>query len=119
MCVFVCMAVKVVHMKLVTELTTEAFLETLRRFISQRGLPSDIFCDHRTNFVGASRELSEMCRYLDKPEVQRTIADSCSVRGIQWHFIPERAPHFGRLWEAAVKTFKRHLKKVTGDAKLI
>ena len=71
-CVFVCMAVKAVHLELVTELTTEAFLATLRRFISRRGLPSDIFSDHGTNFVGASRELSELRRYLDKPEVQRT-----------------------------------------------
>ena len=53
-CVFVCMAVKAVHLELVMELTTEAFLATLRYFTSRRGCPTDIISDHGTNFHGAA-----------------------------------------------------------------
>ena len=47
-----------------------------------------------------------------------TIADFCSSQAIELKFIPERAPHFGGLWEAAVKSLKRHLKRVVGENKL-
>jgi len=55
--VFVCLAVKAVYIEVVTDLSTEAFLAALKRFSGRRGLPTDIFCDKATNFVGASNQL--------------------------------------------------------------
>jgi hypothetical protein len=37
--------------------------------------------------------------------------------GVQWHFIPA-APHFRGLWEAGVKSFKFHLRRVIGSRTL-
>ena len=117
-CVFVCLAVKAVHLELVSDLTTNAFMSCLRRFISRRGRPTVIMSDHGTNFVGASRELKELGNFLQKQASRKAISEFCSYRGIQWRFIPERSPHFGGIWEAAVKSTKYHLKRVVNDTKL-
>ncbi|XP_011858216.1 PREDICTED: uncharacterized protein LOC105555782 [Vollenhovia emeryi] len=115
--VFICMATKAVHLEVVSELS-DAFLNSFKRFIGRRGRPTDVFSDNGTNFVGANRELEELRNLLAKEEHQRKIVDATSSDGIKWHFIPPRAPHFGGLWEAAVKSFKAHFCKVASEAAL-
>lgn len=114
--VFVCMATKAIHLELVHDLTTAAFIAALRRFTSRRGLCSDIYSDQGTNFKGASNELPRLLfkSQQESEELSRSLAND----GIQWHFIPPHAPHFGGLWEAGVKSTKHHLRRIMGDAKL-
>ena len=116
--VFVSLSVKAVHLELVSDLTTDAFIAALRRFIARRGKPTKIWSDHGTNFVGAAREIRELVLFLQEQMAQGAISDFCATQGIEWSFIPERAPHFGGLWEAAVKSLKYHLKRIIGDTKL-
>jgi len=117
-CIFVSLTIKAVHLELVSDLTTEAFIAALRRFIARRGKPSLLWSDHGSNFVGAVSELKELSNFLQKQQTQGVVADFCSTRNIVWKYIPERAPHFGGLWEAAVKSTKYHLKRVVGSVKL-
>ena len=112
---FVCLSTKAVHLELVSDLTTSAFLATLRRFIGGRRVPKIIWSDHGTNFIGAE---SEMANLLRDERSATSITGFCTSQNIEWQFIPERTPHFGGLWEASVKNLKLHLKKVLGEAKL-
>lgn len=93
---------------MVSDLTTHAFLAALDRFVAHRGLPS-IYSDCGTNFVGAANQFKEL---FDDPHNRDQIASSIQC---QWHFNPPSAPHFGGLWEAAVKSTKRLLVRVMGD----
>ncbi|XP_055920572.1 uncharacterized protein LOC129952140 [Eupeodes corollae] len=44
------------------------------------------------------------------------MSDWCATEHIKFHHIPPRTPHFGGLWEAAVKSDKNHLLRTVGDA---
>jgi len=117
-CVFVSLTVKAVHLELVSDLTADAFIACLRRFISRRGLPSLIWSDHGTNFVGAAHEIKNLYQFLRNSSTQDAITKFLTTKNINWKFIPQNAPHFGGLWEAAVKSMKTHLRKVVGSVKL-
>lgn len=100
-----------------SDLSSEAFLAALRRFISRRGLPTCMYSDCGTNFVGASRMLkenhSEFSSIIDETTIT-TLAND----GIEWRFNPPASPHFGGLFEAGVKSTKFHLKRVLGNVSL-
>ncbi|XP_065093526.1 uncharacterized protein LOC135714161 [Ochlerotatus camptorhynchus] len=116
--VFVCMAVKAIHFELVSSLSTDTFIAGLQRFSSRRGLPSDIHSDNATTFVGANHELAALKELFEEQQHQLKVKEFCSVKGIRWHFIPPRSPHFGGIWEAGVKSMKYHLKRTVGETRL-
>ncbi|XP_058838571.1 uncharacterized protein LOC131694141 [Topomyia yanbarensis] len=117
-CIFVCFCTKAVHIELVSDLSTQAFLSALRRFIARRGHPSAIYSDNGKNFEGAANELEEVYRMLqDETQINQITSDTTCER-ITWHFSPPKAPHFGGLWEAAVKVAKRQLYRQLGNSKL-
>ncbi|XP_065084475.1 uncharacterized protein LOC135706750 [Ochlerotatus camptorhynchus] len=117
-CIFVCFCTKAVHIELVSEFSTPAFLSALRRFIARRGLPTDLYSDNGKNFEGASNELDEVYRMLQEETRRHQITSDRTCERITWHFSPPKAPHFGGLWEAAVKVAKRQLYRQLGNSKL-
>ena len=106
------------HIEIVSDLTTEAFLAALKRFVSRLGLPSAMHTDNGTNFVGAKNDLNDLYRFLSSSSTSSAINSFLLTNRITWHCIPEHAPHFGGLWEAAVKSTKYHLKRVIGQQRL-
>jgi len=115
---FVCFSTRAFHLELVSSLSTEAFLATFRRFVSRRGLPSDVHSDCGTNFVGANRELKEMLELVKSTNHNNRVSSTLANDGINWHFNPPGAPHFGGLWEAGVKSVKYHLNRIVGNTRL-
>lgn len=111
--IFICLATKAIHVEVVSDLTTDAFLAALRRFISLHGMCNDIYSDCGTNFVGAQRVLDEDYQRAIR-KANKDIAPLLANLNIRWHFNPPAAPHFGGLWEAGVKSVKYHLRRIIG-----
>lgn len=112
---FVCFSTRAIHLEATSELTSAAFLATLRRFIGRKGRPRKLYSDNATNFVGANRELREIHQFA-QAQAEGNIGEVLSNEGIEWKFIPPFSPHMGGLWEAGVKSCKYHLKRVMGNA---
>ncbi|GFX78892.1 integrase catalytic domain-containing protein [Trichonephila clavipes] len=115
---FVCFVTKALHLELVSDLTSEAFIASLKRFCARRGAPKHIYCDNGTTFVGARRKLLEIFKFVSKLNENEHFCYFLSQVNIEWHFSPPVSPHFGGLWEAGVKSIKYHLKRVIGNTNL-
>ncbi|XP_039311341.1 uncharacterized protein LOC105201279 [Solenopsis invicta] len=113
---FVCFSSRAVHLEVVSDYTADAFLAAFRRFVSRRGLCLHLYTDCGTNFVGADRQLRGLLGMASKSS--RSIVGKLAEEGVEWHFNPPAAPHFGCLWEAAVEAFKHHLRRVIGESTL-
>jgi len=89
---FVCHATSAVHLKLVTDYTTEAFIAAYKRFTARRGICATLRSDCgnlkradislQNLFSSTSKELGQMASVL-------------ASDGTQWLFNPPAAPHFG------------------------
>ncbi|GBN68724.1 hypothetical protein AVEN_67968-1 [Araneus ventricosus] len=107
-CIYTCAVFRAVHLELLSSLTTEAFLQSFRRFIARRGRPSFVYCDNGSNFIGASNYL--------KSVNWTEIAQFSSIRRIQWLFNPPTASWWGGFWERLLGMMKQILRRVLGKA---
>lgn len=109
--VFVCLATRAIHLEVVEDLTTDAFLDAYQRFASRRGHCRSITSDNATNFVGAKRHLYNVVNDWRKCANNALF----TTRGIEWRFIMPKAPSQGGNHESAVKLFKHHLRRMVGS----
>lgn len=114
--VFVCLSTRAVHLEVASDYSTAAFMAAFRRFVSRRGLCRDLYSDCGTNFLGADNQLRVM--FQASTAENRAIASQLAKDRVRWHFNPPAAPHFGGLWEAAVKSLKYHLRRIIGETTL-
>ena len=110
-CLYTCCTTRAVHLDLVQGLSAEAFIRSLRRFCSRRGVPARIVSDNALTFKAADQELQAI---LKDPQTQAHMEG----QQIEWKFITEKAPWQGGVYERMVKSTKRCLKKTVGRKSL-
>ncbi|GFW21270.1 integrase catalytic domain-containing protein [Trichonephila clavipes] len=70
--------------------------------ISRRGKCAKLYSDNGKIFVGANKELKRFLKLIEDSD--DNLAGFLSAESIEWKFIPPRAPSFGGIWEASVKS---------------
>jgi hypothetical protein len=91
---------------------TDSFLNVFYRMVSRRGLPKIMYSDNGGNFVGANNEMKKLVKLIDAEHIK----SSTSNNGIKWHFNPPLAPHFGGAHESMIKSAKRAIYAILGNA---
>ena len=102
---FTCLTVRCVHLEVVENADTDAFINALRRFVNRRACPKVLYSDNGTNFKGASSELKEFISQFDHEQIENF---STSIH-MKWKFNPPAAPHMGGAWERLVRSTKEVL----------
>ena len=110
-CLYTCCVTRAIHLDLVPNLTTNAFLRSFRRFTARRGRPSFVVSDNGSTFKPAAREITTL---LNDPGVRQHFAKE----QMKWTFNLEKAPWWGGIFERLVRSMKRCLKKNIGGARL-
>ena len=113
LCLFTCLATRAVHLEMSYSLDTDSFINAFTRMSSRRGTPTYVLTDNGTNFVGAEREMRELIEALDHDKI---IQGTSKHHPIDWKFNPPSAPHFGGVFEAMIKSAKKAIKAILGDA---
>ncbi len=108
---FTCCVTRAVHLDLVQDLSAPSFLRCLKRFTARRGLPTKMVSDNGKTFKAAARILHSIVSHDD---VQRYITGL----GIKWVFNLPKAPWWGGVFERLIRSAKRCLRKIVGQAKL-
>ncbi|GIX88184.1 reverse transcriptase [Caerostris darwini] len=76
---FTCAVYRAIHLEPLMSLSTESFMQTLRRFIARRGRPSTVYTDNATNFRGTDNALKKI-------DWQKISENECYP--IKWKFNP-------------------------------
>lgn len=113
LCLFTCLTTRAVHLEMTYSLDTDSFIQAFTRMTSRRGTPDFFISDNGTNFVGAKRELRQLVEAFDR---ERIVTQTTKFQSIDWNFNPPIAPHFGGVFEALIKSAKRAIRSILGDA---
>ena len=108
---FTCCVTRALHLELVRDLSAETFLDCLRKFAARRGMPDLIVSDNAKTFKAAEKAIT---RLFNDPKVKSEL----QTKRVTWRFNLERAPWWGGFFERMVRSVKRCLRKVLGNAKL-
>ena len=71
---FTCLTTRAVHLQIVGDLSTDAFIFALTRFISRKIKVNIIRSDNGTTFVSASKELKQAIKNIDQNSVNKHLA---------------------------------------------
>ncbi|XP_037929511.1 uncharacterized protein LOC119663998 [Teleopsis dalmanni] len=103
--IFTCVSARAAYLEIVENLSTNAFIFSLRNFVNRRGIPVRIRCENDINFIGAQKELQANEKILDTDRISQERSNNY-IEGI---FNRTANPSTGGCWKRLNRFVKRLL----------
>ena len=81
-------------------------------------MPAEMTSENGSNFIGSKTDLMELQQMYNELKSSDGIEMLVNKYDLRWKFSPARTPHFGGIWERAVRSMKLVLKKVIKEHQL-
>ncbi|XP_014676742.1 PREDICTED: uncharacterized protein LOC106816632 [Priapulus caudatus] len=102
---FTCLTTRAIHIEVVEDMSSSAFINSVRRFVAIRGNVKEFRSDRGTNFVGATRSLRIDTVNVEDSPVKKYLYES----GVTWIFNAPHSSHMGGVWERMIGIARRIL----------
>ena len=102
---------RAVHIEGTASMTTDSFIQALRRFIARRGVVRTIRSDNGGNFVGTENELIKAWRDMDQGKITDYLSSN-NCDWIAWERNVPVASHMGGVWERKIRTVRSVLNSM-------
>lgn len=109
---FTCLCSRAVHVEMLEDMTTDAFINALRCFIAIRGAVRHIRSDQGTNFMGARNELKNALKEVSKERVAAYLA----MKQCDFCLNAPSSSHAGGVWERQIRTIKGVMSSVLAQS---
>ena len=94
-----CLCSRAIHLEMLDDMSTDAFINAFRCFIAIRGSVQRVFCDQGSNFVGASNEFRDAAQKTVKEGLSQAFRNET-----EFIFNHPHASHAGGVWERQIRT---------------
>ena len=109
--IFTCQCCRAIYLETAASLSTDSFINALRRFVSLRGPIRELRSDRGTNFVGSERELAEAISEMDENQIQQfLLQEGCDYFSFKMN-VPS-ASHMGGIWERQIRSVRNVLSSL-------
>jgi hypothetical protein len=97
-----CLSSRAIHIEPLVDMTTNAFKNAFRRFVSIRGMPKTVRSDRGSNFTGQFGPEGED---IDL----KTLQEELAVKDCEWVFNTPKSSHMGGVWERKIQAVRKIL----------
>ena len=106
--IFTCASTRAVYLDITESYSTDSILQTIRKFATIRGYPTEMISDQGSQLRAASKDITKDWNWT-------VISEWAANSKMKWTIVPAEAQHQNGLSESMIKSTKRTILHMIGD----